>query len=95
MLGEKGLVEIFIVDQTDRIQGLARFMNKDGSSTELMNLLLVFAGMLSIVLVLRWISAHNQKKREAELRRRLKAKKANAAKKTPTYGKTKPLRRTR
>ncbi|WP_196157533.1 hypothetical protein [Reinekea sp. G2M2-21] len=67
-------------NQTDRIQGMARYMNGEGSSSELMTLLLIFAGMLGVILVLKMISAHSQRKREAQLRKKLAQKKAAAEK---------------
>ena len=63
-------------NQSDRIQGMARYMNQDGASGEGMTLLLIFAGMLSVILVLKWVAAHDRKKREAALRQRLAKKKA-------------------
>jgi len=66
-----------VYNQTDRIQGMARYMNKDGSSSEWMNLALIFAGMLTIILILKMVARAGQKKREKE--KRIKAAKKKAA----------------
>ena len=63
-------------NQTDRIQGMARYMNREGASSEVMTLLLIFAGMLTVVLLLKMVASHAQKKREAMLRQKLAKKKA-------------------
>lgn len=72
-------------NQTDRIQGMARYMNQDGSSYELMTLLMIVAGMLAVILVLKFIADHNQRKREKALRARM-AKRQSAQKKQPVTG---------
>lgn len=63
------------VNQTDRIQGMARFMNSDGSSFEVMTLLLILAGMVTLILILKGISSYNQKKREKQFQKRQAKKK--------------------
>ena len=44
-----------------------------------MSLLLIFAGMLTVILILKGIAAHNQRKREAILRQKLAKKRAAEA----------------
>jgi hypothetical protein len=61
-------------NQTDRIQGMARYMNQDGANSEVMTLLLIFAGMLTVILILRMVARHNQRKREAALKKRMEQK---------------------
>lgn len=62
-------------NQTDRIQGMARYMNREGSNSEGMTLLLIFAGMLAVILVLRTLAARNRKKQRAALEKRMAKKK--------------------
>lgn len=80
-------------NQTDRIQGMARYMNQDGANSELMTLLLIFAGMLTVILMLRMVARHNQRKRQEALKQRLEKKRraeTQAAAKTAS----KPTRKT-
>jgi flagellar biosynthesis/type III secretory pathway M-ring protein FliF/YscJ len=77
-------------NQTDRIQGMARYMNQDGANSELMTLLLIFAGMLTVILILRMIARNNQRKRQEALKQRLEKKRkveAQAAAKTKVASK--------
>lgn len=60
------------VDQTDRIQGMARYMNEGGSSFETESVLLFFGGMMAVVLALKIIYSIKKAKEE---RLRLEAKK--------------------
>lgn len=64
---------IQVVNQTDRIQGMARYMNDAGSSTELWSLLIILVGMVTVVLLLRAIYRKGEQKR-AQARQALKAK---------------------
>jgi flagellar biosynthesis/type III secretory pathway M-ring protein FliF/YscJ len=66
-------------NQTDRIQGMARYMNQDGASAELMTLAIIFAGMVALIFVLKMVSSHNQRKREEALRKKLAKRKAAQA----------------
>ena len=50
------------LDQRNRIQDMARFMNSDGSSSELMNILYIFGGFLLLLLVLKGIARQQEKK---------------------------------
>ncbi|WP_154650978.1 hypothetical protein [Reinekea blandensis] len=62
-----------VVNQTDRIQGMARYMNSEGASSEIMNVLLFLAVMVSVVLILRMVHRHHQKK-QARIRAARKQK---------------------
>ncbi|WP_132701299.1 hypothetical protein [Reinekea marinisedimentorum] len=59
------------VDQSDRIQGMAKYMNEAGSSFEAGTVLLFFGGMLAVVLVLKIIYSI-KKSKEERLRREAK-----------------------
>lgn len=48
------------LDQRDRVQGMAQFMNSDGSSTELMKLLYIVGGFLVLLLVLKFVGSRQE-----------------------------------
>jgi hypothetical protein len=66
-------------NQSDRIQGMARYMNREGANSEVMTLLLIFAFMLSVILLLKFVSGINEKKRKEALRKRMEKRKAEEA----------------
>lgn len=72
------LIPVQVVNQTDRIQGMARYMNDAGSSMEVMSVLVVLAGMITVVLLLRAVHRREQKKR-ATAREARKAKRNDGA----------------
>lgn len=63
------------INQTDRIQGMSRWMNDAGSSTEVMSLLMFVAFIVATVMALKLVAANNERKREAALKKKLAAKK--------------------
>lgn len=77
---------IQVVNQTDRIQGMARYMNDAGSSTEVMSLLVVLAGMIIVVLLLRAVHRRGQKKRAMALAARKAKRDQTASKDTRLRG---------
>lgn len=82
-------------NQTDRIQGMARYMNQDGASAELMTLGIIFAGMVALILVLKMISSHSQRKREEALRQKLAKKKAAQQQPVQASVRRRPVQRLR
>jgi preprotein translocase subunit SecG len=48
------------LEQRDRIQGMAQFMNSDGSSTEFMKLLYIIGGFLVLLLVLKVVGSKQE-----------------------------------
>lgn len=77
--------------QTDRIQGMARYMNRDGASTEWMTLGLIFIGMVALIIGLKLVASHKARKHEAALRARLERNR-NGAKSKPVSGQARRLR---
>lgn len=64
------------LDQTDRIQGMARYMNEGGSSLELGTIFMFLGGMLGVIIFLRIIFAFKKAK---EKKLALEAKKRREA----------------
>ncbi|MFQ3229852.1 hypothetical protein [Reinekea sp.] len=60
------------LDQRDRVQGMTQFMNSEGSSTELMQLLYIVGGFLVLLLVLKVVGSKQDKESDS---RALKKKK--------------------
>lgn len=52
------------IDQRDRIQNMSQFMNSDGSSLEFMTLLMLVAGFLVLVLILKRVGEKQQSKND-------------------------------
>ncbi|MEJ2044470.1 MAG: hypothetical protein P8X74_04975 [Reinekea sp.] len=69
--------------QSDRIQGMARYMNRDGASTELVTLGLIFIGMVALIISLKMVANYKARKHEAALRARLERKRSRE-KSTPS-----------
>lgn len=61
------------VNQTDRIQGMARWMNNEGSSFQLVPLLFFILFILTVVILLRYVAARGRRRRMAEAARKLAA----------------------
>ena len=74
------------LDQSDRIQGMANYMNTDGAAIEWTTLFFIFAGLVGVVLMLKSIAAYNRQKHEIELRRKLAQKnKARSGSRTSSF----------
>ena len=71
--------------QSDRIQGMARYMNTDGASANWVALGLIFIGMVAVIIGLKWVANHNARKQEEALRERL-ARNRKSGSKTPARG---------
>lgn len=85
-------------NQTDRVQGIARYMNADGASVDWMALLAIFLGMATVILLLKFASNRAEKKRIEAMKKRMAANKererANTAKASTTRSR-RPNRATR
>ncbi len=71
--------------QSDRIQGMARYMNGDGAAYEWFSLGAIFVGMFAVIMGLKFAANRNSRKQEEALRKRM-AKNRSAKSSKPVRG---------
>lgn len=74
------------IDQTDRIQGMARYMNEGGASSEWLSILIFLGVMFAVIILLKIIAAIKKgmdEKRRLEARRKKAAEQRAAQKAAP------------
>ena len=67
-----------LFNQTDRIRGMASYMNSDGASSEWFTLLTIVTGMVLLILVLKIYAGHKRKLREQALRKKMRQRRREA-----------------
>lgn len=61
------------VNQTDRIQGMAAYMNSDGASIEWLSLAVIAMGAFGVWMLLKWLSSLQASKQTVKTKSRGKA----------------------
>lgn len=58
------------VNQTDRIQGMAAYMNSDGASIEWLSLAVIAMGAFGVWMLLKWLSSLQASKQTVKTKSR-------------------------